>query len=122
MMASVPPTTNPDLLTGLATLKPEVAQLQKTTDRLEDLIGRLSKNLVDMKTSFEGVKTQLNYAIGVAVFLIGMTAPVIVKSFSSPAILPPASSGSMESERRMDRIEKNIERLTEEIRSKPTRP
>lgn len=110
MMASVP--TNPDLLTDLATLKSEVSQLEKTTDRLEGLIDSLSKDLV---ASFEGVKTQLNYAIGVAVFLIGMTAPVVVKAFSAPVVVPVGGTELRESERRMDRIEKSLERLTDEV-------
>jgi prefoldin subunit 5 len=99
----------------IATLKANLTRLDKAVDALTAALQKLSDDISDLKVSFEGVKTRLTMAIGVAVFLIGALVPMIVKSLWPAPIAVAAPSNTAEFrdlQKQMDRLELQIDALS----------
>ena len=93
-------------------LKANLTRLDKVVDTLTAALQKLSDDISDLKVSFEGVKTRLTMAIGVAVFLVGALAPAAVKSlWPGPpvAVVAPSNAGEfLELQKQMDRLELQV--------------
>jgi prefoldin subunit 5 len=103
-----------DVLTDIATLKAEFNRLDRTTDRLLTTLDKLSANVAELKESLASVKTLLTAAIGVAVFMAGLLAPLAVRSWTAPtpAAAQPANSTEIRDlQRQVDKLQGQIERL-----------
>jgi chaperonin cofactor prefoldin len=100
----------------IAMLKANLTRLDKAVDTLTATLQKLSDDISDLKVSFEGVKTRLTMAIGVAVFLIGALAPLILRSlWPAPAITAVAPSNAvefLELQKQLDRLELRIDSLS----------